>query len=341
MLCTPARLSGLCDPQTLKCATSGAATVYYLLKTSSSELYYLRMLSNLGSWLQWTHGRLGLMIDDQLPANNEQLQCALPRSVFLKVHDPGFMAAHVHQLELNGSKRNIQSAYNVQRNKTRLAWSTFLHMRSEEWLCYFDDDVYVNVPALEAELAALDHRQKLMVANFIKHTTQNCTRGSASCLFYSQSGWCMTRPTAAALSTNHDAWKQTDDVGLGRWVAEHDIALTDSPAWLTENTKLIIHNRTQVAKISFREKGFYSAEGVKHLDHRLLANMSVISPALLNVRALTTMCGTQWAAKLNHDTTLMWHSYVESLRSLADQTCEAVILSTTLTKSETVKGGAE
>ena len=332
-MCSGTHTFALCESaRPLGCPTSTSRTVYYLIKTSSSDPYFSRTLRSLGSWLQWVHGRFGLLTDDRSHENNEQLQCVVPRSAFLMVHDPHSMAARVHELEKNGSRRDINAAYLAQRDKTRLAWRTFLTARSEDWLCYLDDDLHVDVPALEQDLAALDHERALMVANRFLHNSarlNNCSLANASCLHYSQGGWCMTRPAVAALYTKHDAWKNSDDVGLGRWVAQRNVTLLDSVRWVTEYTKLFATQwPTGTGKIGLHELGYSSVHSVRSLAPLFIANhTSVLHPMSVNARALITACGAAWANELKHDAMLMWHSYLMSLRaSPGVQGCGTAVL---------------
>ena len=122
------------------CQDSPRASVFYLLKTSSGRKWVERTLSGLGTWLQWTRGRLGLLTDDNDPGANELLaRCAaIPRAAF-RLQPGNFYADR-------GARgfTNISEAQKVTRAKTRLAWETFLQRQGgEDWLCYFDDDTYV------------------------------------------------------------------------------------------------------------------------------------------------------------------------------------------------------
>ena len=79
-MCSGTHTFALCESaRPLGCPTSTSRTVYYLIKTSSSDPYFSRTLRSLGSWLQWVHGRFGLLTDDR--SHEKRIHMIVPNVV--------------------------------------------------------------------------------------------------------------------------------------------------------------------------------------------------------------------------------------------------------------------
>lgn len=107
------------------------------------------------------------------------------------------------------------------------------------WLCYVDDDMYVNIPSLQAELKT--------TSGWIGDTSINQYCGgylSDHRIRYTIGGWCMDRPTAdaiAAYTVDYAPEAYTDDFEFCCLVYKHlksekQLAPKDSNAWFDEYT---------------------------------------------------------------------------------------------------------
>ena len=120
-----------------------------------------------------------------------------------------------------------------------------------EWLCYIDDDMYVNVNVLNHDLA-----------NVLANPPPTCSRldrcvvadvgpyvqSSGNVIPYSNAVWCMTMPTLRAvhqlLQENTDKelkWIFSDDVGFAELLQRRlNITYTDSLSMLSINNNIAI-----------------------------------------------------------------------------------------------------
>jgi hypothetical protein len=283
------------------------------------------MMSSMGTWLRWTSDRVGLLTDSFDSHANERLRCELPSSAIV-VND-SFSGYNAHAAEAKGERERQRAAYAVQRLKTRFALHHFLLTRRHDaWLCYLDDDVYVNVPALEDELAALDHTRRLLVANLMPNPVpssslagRNVTTASvatdpntrpwpslndqrsrhAQRRPYPQSGWCLSRAAASALHAADDSWRRSagpDDTSFGRMAQSNGVEQIDSRLWITGATKVVRRpSGTGFDKAPFRSAAYTSAKAAGSLPLHSLRHMSVVTTDKINRHALELACGAAWA----------------------------------------------
>ena len=175
------------------------------------------------------------------------------------------------------------------------------------WLCYVDDDMYVNIPSLQAELKT--------TSGWIGDTGINPYCGSYNWDYrvrYTIGGWCMDRPTAdaiAAYTVDYAPEAYTDDVNFCCLVYEYfksektqSLAPKNSNAWFSEYTvpiKSLVGNTATLDKAPVRywKKGHPHdmVMDLSHYDHTeqgevvtaesmdvpldLLSDVSVINPS--------------------------------------------------------------
>ena len=154
-------------------------------------------------------------------------------------------------------KVNYAVAYASQRVKVRSFIKWFHNEVREdsglEWVCYIDDDMYVNVHNLNNELAGIlanpprtcSRLDRCMVAD------ANLIYNKRKRYSYPNTVWCMTIPTVNAvahlLQTKSDdelGWTGnfgTDDVGLAKALSlQLNLALTDSLSMFSINNRVVV-----------------------------------------------------------------------------------------------------
>ena len=221
------------------------------------------------------------------------------------------------------------------------------------------------MPTLEAELARLDPRRKLLLANLHLFaepsagrnlTLFGCRPPRRSCVPYSQGGLCLTRSAVAAMHSDADEFVATagyaDDVSLGWWAVRHDVTMLDSPRWVTQYTRWSHGGR---GKVSMREGGYDTAASCASADPQGLANFSVVHTSCMNTSAVAAACGAFWSHRLRgcrtrnvHESLVldeachltmaqMWHAYLGSVG--ARERCDAVRYVRTQPKQPTPHAG--
>jgi len=133
--------------------------------------------------------------------------------------------------------------FESQRRKLARVLALFVLNRTEEWLCYVDDDMHVVVPNLLEELrqgpcppVTASQQNRCFVADQQDHT--------ASGMPYSVGAFCMTRSIAvethAAIASG--GWTSgSDDVGFAHLVRRvARVNVTNSPRWISQYSKLVL-----------------------------------------------------------------------------------------------------
>ena len=133
----------------------------------------------------------------------------------------------------------VRAAYKAQRLKTRAVFTDFfdpaLPQPNADWVCYFDDDMVVNLPNLKMDL--LEKEQQC---------APNCLisdRQGYGGIQYTAGGWCMQHHLAQRVNellkykTDEDlGWKNTDDVCFNKQVMTNSLGVVvmDSDKWYSE-----------------------------------------------------------------------------------------------------------
>lgn len=223
---------------------------YFALKTTTAtDAYVARTQSILDAWGRWCQGHLGIFTDTESTAANRRIACQLgdggsvyeiPRVTDAHELDDG------RKDRLSSPKRPPRDKMSMyvesQRRKLARVIALFVLNRTEEWLCYIDDDMYVVVPNLLEELrkgpCPANQQNRCFVADQQDHT--------ASGMPYSVGAFCMTRSIAvdthAAIASG--GWKSgSDDVGFAHLVRRAArINVTNSPKWISQYSKLVLNN---------------------------------------------------------------------------------------------------
>lgn len=161
----------------------------------------------------------------------------------------------------NGSSyRNVEpgnrlAAHASQRIKTRSLIKWFHNSIRDDsnikWLCYIDDDMYVNVNILNNELARLLANPPPTCSRLDRCVVADVGHNNNNNVDYSNAVWCMPIPTLKAvhrlLDTFNDhtlGWYNnsgSDDVGFAKLLQNHlNIKYTDSLSMLSVNNKIAV-----------------------------------------------------------------------------------------------------
>jgi hypothetical protein len=204
-----------------------------------------------------------------------------------------------------------------------------------QWLCYIDDDMYVNVNNLNTELSGVlasppptcSDPERCVVADVgpIKLPEGDVVR-------YSNAIWCMTMPTLNAVAKlfreKTDAelnWSGSDDVGFARALGHNlNITFADGPGMYSINNRVAVsppgrqvnpadtYTTRKVNTRGDKDEWLYLSEHKAASD--VLARMSVLNLPHVNY---TDLCLRHGAHQLPYGTSprllvdmKQWHAYV-------------------------------
>ena len=209
-----------------------------------------------------------------------------------------------------------------------------------EWLCYIDDDMYVNVANLNAELSRVlasppdtcSRIDRCVIADAgpITFHSSNMT------VIYSNAVWCMTLPTLKSvnellLSKTDDqlGWigdSGTDDVGFALVMQRHlNITITNSLTMCSINSRIAVSPPDRkvnpvgtytMRKVNLRgDKDEFNFLQKHKAPSDVLARMSVLNLPVVNY---TDLCERHGAHKMPYGTSprlivdmKQWDAYVD------------------------------
>ena len=308
--------------------------------TTAEEKYVHRARNILQTWGQDAQGYLALITDGINSQHNAHFQMEFPSlSIIQMAGTERFGLYHkVAQEKLNCSQTATEcsnTAFASQRIKTRsyIKWITNA-LRPDagvDWVCYVDDDMYVNVETLDSTLRAIaaappstcQDPRKCVVADrglFLTHKD----------LFYSVAVWCMRIPTLHAVAALLDAhsdeelqWNGPDDVGMAKVLKYYlNITITDSLTMLSINNRLVVSPKDKFVnpvgtyslhKVNIRQRTEWTMTR-KESPSDILARTSVLDLEHVNYTDLHFRHG---AHKVEFSTNphlkvdmKQWHAYV-------------------------------
>ena len=214
--------------------------ILLVVKSSTAKTKYVdRLRKILETYGTFCAHRITALTDDaDLPALKRVQRDFPSLNVEIVRDDAAFGAYH------DGSLGNEHDTEVAQAKKTTALFQFYqrvaLSVLSTKalWLCYLDDDMYANIPALQAELKT--------AAGWIGDTSINQCEHYISDhrIRYTLGGWCMDRSTAdaiAAYTINYAPKAYVDDTGFTCNVLEYfknekqqHMAPKDSNAWFSE-----------------------------------------------------------------------------------------------------------
>lgn len=292
-------------------------TVFYAIKTSSKAPYVVRATEILSTWGRWCSDRIALISDDSNISANARFQDLFTNvSIVVPPDVENFGDYHTHYTE-----EKYQAAWRAQRKKTRTAIRHFLDHRTEKYLCYFDDDMYVHVPNLEYELSQrFSQCEVCMTAAVWFPKTGGAGQGRAGTgrdvpdVPCPGNGWCMTRPFALDFMRELDKpdarWNWTDDGGLGIFMHDHGMILQDSRLWCGQGPKLVDEGPDGLRKIGLRmatreEEWFKNASNTQNAS-------KLVGLSVLHVNKLLQRDMYDWHEFVNNQTS-WWRSSCNSV----------------------------
>jgi hypothetical protein len=226
-------------------------SAYFALKTTTAtEAYVARTQSILDSWGRWCRGHVGIFTDMENNTANRRIACQLgsggsvyeiPRVAAATRNQRGHDRAHPTRSPEQVRSEKTRMYFESQRRKLARVLALYVLNRTEEWLCYVDDDMHVVVPNLLEELRqgpcpTASQQNRCFVADQQDHT--------ASGMPYSVGAFCMTRSIAvethAAIASG--GWTSgSDDVGFAHLVRRvARVNVTNSPRWISQYSKLVL-----------------------------------------------------------------------------------------------------
>jgi len=282
--------------------------ILLVVKSSTAKKKYVDRLRNiLGTYGTFCAHRITALTDDaDLPAL-KRVQSDFPNlNVEIVRDNTAFGAYHDASMGSESEGKVAQAKKNKALFQFYQRVAPSVPDTKSLWLCYVDDDMYVNIPSLQAELKT--------TSGWIGDTGINPYCGSYKWDYrvrYTIGGWCMDRPTAdaiAAYTVDYAPEAYTDDVKFCCLVYEYfksekrqSVAPKNSNAWFSEYTVPIksLGNTATLDKAPVRywKKGHphEMVMDLSHYDHTeqgevvtaesmdvpldLLSDVSVINPS--------------------------------------------------------------
>lgn len=278
---------------------SSLMKVFIGLKTTTAEDKYIRRTREiLHSWGRDARGYMALITDGANKHHNVVFKREFPSLPIIEVEGTekfGFYHKQTREKKNCTESKDdcVQEAFNAQRKKTRAFLEWFLdNSRNESginWMCYIDDDMYVNVKRLNdvlEEIIAKPPRTCLDAARCVVADTGFFPL--IKNLFYSTAVWCMQIPTAKNVRRLFDlyndrelGWTDADDVGLAKVLHRHlNITYTDSKSMLSVLNKLVMEHRNShsvLRKINVRHREEWARLKNKKISTDILTETSVLA----------------------------------------------------------------
>ena len=297
--------------------TRSNLSILVALKTSSKHRFFTATMKVISSWGRDVAGHLLVVTDDAVPLHNQQLRLLLQNESALLI-PKGASDFNAYKTKKD-SRKSLSSGFHAQQDKTKAVLRTFVRSRKEHFVCYFDDDMYVNVPNLKLELYA--HATSDRAKHLLSSTSQ-----LGKLAPWSQGGWCASRDTAMRIVEELEKvpyWKGEDDVGFAQYLRHRDFHIVHSPLWLNQFTSL----KQKSLLLSWPGHGTirpsnwsdskWSLEG-RRLRPRDLASISVLHPKMnIEWEAMEKLHGSEWTEHRQGDHFLMVYDHLQSERDKA------------------------
>lgn len=218
-------------------------TVRIFIKSSVQGKYFKRIQHINETWGK-NQPNLFYLVD----SNKTKITTRPNQTIYV----PGTSNQHFYKT----NKSQIDVAFRAQRLKTR---SVFDNPIEDDWLCYLDDDMYVNITNLRRELSALGG----MVGDVSVY------KGT----WYTMGGWCMdcqlAKKVQFLLKTRTDEqlhWNSNDDVSFAIALRRNlGVRIKNSTHWYSQHSKIVGLNQ----KISIRTSGYFTRRCEKDFERVL------------------------------------------------------------------------
>lgn len=248
------------------CTVNGVK-VLFAIKTSSKSKYADNLKHMCDTWGKtWCDGNVTALSDNSSSSNNKDMRALFPRLTIFEVPDSnnfgnykGYFdkatGDYKGYIDEATRRERMLIAFRAQIIKLIALFEIFkalpTALTSDTWLCYLDDDMYVNVPALVSELRGvplpLTGPGRWIADAGITPGQQWKSNSTGEPPMYSNGGFCMDSVLALAVAnsilTEYAIHKDRvlgmgpDDTGFASWIRRQlGHTVVDSKAWFSQNS---------------------------------------------------------------------------------------------------------